>query len=227
MVSKIDPWESAPRSSSEILCSNLAQGLHAAAQPLTVLQTSLNSGLADQMSMEDFRELMASSALEVDRVCRFFSCLRQLVSTESNKPQLSATQILPMLANVADGVSQLFEKNGTFFCYLVPETCDAVLIDGARTLQALSSVLLIAHAVSNVHETVELIASSTSTDRVRIVVQNTNANLDVLSAEASLSMALAEANMRSQQAAFTLSLRPFRVQIELRKASAAQSTVLK
>lgn len=222
MISETNPSESlVPRSSCEVLCSNLAEGLHAAAQPLSVLQASLDNTFADRMSMDEFRELMANSALEVDRVCRFFSCLRQLVSTESIKPQLSATQILPLLTHVADGVNQLFEKDGMFFCALVPETCDPVLINRARTLHALSNVLLIAHAVSHVQDTVELIASSTSSNAVRILVQNQNSNVNALSAEASLSMALAEANMRSQQADFSLSLRPFRVQIELRKASGA------
>ena len=46
--------------------------------------------------------------------------------------------------------------------------------------------------------TVELIASS-SADAVQIVVRNLHLSVAVINAEASLSMAVAEANMRSQQ----------------------------
>ncbi len=219
MISETKPKELlVPRSSSDILCANLAEGFHAAAQPLSILQASLDESVTDRMSPDEFRELLASTASEVDRVCRFFNCLRQLVSTESIKPQLSATQILPLLAHVADGVNQLFEKNGMSFRSRVPETCDAVLINPARTLHALSNVLLTANAVSHVDDTVELIAYSTSSNAVRILVQNENSSVNALDSEASLSMALAEANMRSQQADFSFKPRPFRVQIDLRKA---------
>jgi len=208
MISETKPKELlVPRSSSDILCANLAEGFHAAAQPLSILQASLDESVTDRMSPDEFRELLASTASEVDRVCRFFNCLRQLVSTESIKPQLSATQILPLLAHVADGVNQLFEKNGMSFRSRVPETCDA-----------LSNVLLTANAVSHVDDTVELIAYSTSSNAVRILVQNENSSVNALDSEASLSMALAEANMRSQQADFSFKPRPFRVQIDLRKA---------
>ena len=59
-------------------------------------------------------------------------------------------------------------------------------------------------------DTVELIASS-SANAVQIVVRNLHLSVAVINAEARLSMAVAEANMRSQQAGFSLSLQPFTV----------------
>jgi len=94
-----------------------------------------------------------------------------------------------------------------------------VLIDKTRTLQALSTVLLIAHAVSRPQDTVELIASSSSSNTVRVVVQNLTSKVDAMNAETSLSMAFAEANIRSQQADFSWSLKPFNVQMELHGAA--------
>jgi hypothetical protein len=155
-------------------------------------------------------------------VCALFSCLQQLVSTESIKPHLSETPLLPLLAHVADGVNLLFEEGGMFIRSMVPDTCQPVLIDRARTLQALSTVLLIAHAVSHPQDTVELIASSSSSNSVQVVVRNLASYVDAMNAEASLSMALAEANIRSQQANFSWSLQPFSVQIELQGAPLIQ-----
>jgi len=85
----------------------------------------------------------------------------------------------------------------------------------------LSSVLLIAHSVSSPRDTVELIASSSPANEVRIEVQNLNSHADTVNAEARLTMALAEAGMRSQQAEFSWSLKPFTVQIELKGAPPA------
>ena len=137
------------------------------------------------------------------------------MSTESTKPQFSETSIPDLLAHVADGVNLLFKEDRIILRSIVSEDCQPVLIDKMRTLQALSTVLLIAHAVSRPEDTVELIASSSSSNVVRVVVQNLTSCVDQINAETSLSMAFAEANIRSQQADFSWSLRPFTVQIEL------------
>src|SRR5271156_2137174 len=99
-------------SASEILCSNLAQGIHAAAQPLAVLLASLSKDNTDRMNSDELRELTASSAAEVERVCSLFSCLQQLVMAESIKPQLSPIPLLPLLAHAADSVNLLFQQDG-------------------------------------------------------------------------------------------------------------------
>jgi hypothetical protein len=205
-------------SEAETLCMNLSQGMHAAAQPLAILRASLDNSQLDQMSTEELRELAASSAVEVERVCTLFSCLQQLVSTESIKPHLSEAPILPLLAHAADGVMLLFEDDGMSLSSIVADTCQPVLINEARTLQALSNVLLVAHAVSSPKDTVEMIASSSSANAVRVVVRNSRAYVGAMKAEQSLSLALAESNMRSQQASLSWSLQPFSVQIELQGA---------
>jgi deoxycytidylate deaminase len=101
----------------------------------------------------------------------------------------------------------------------MPDACEPVLINQARTIHALSSVLLIAHAVSHPLDTIELIASCPSSSVVRIVVRNVRSYVDTLDAEQNLNMALAGANIRSQQATLYCSLQPFNVQIDLQRAS--------
>jgi hypothetical protein len=204
-------------SASEILCSNLAQGIHAAAQPLAVLMASLSKDHIDLLNFEELRELSAGSAVEVQRLCALFGCLQQLVMVESIRPQLSPTPLLPMLAYVLEGVDLLFRQDGIFLRSVAPDTCPPVLIHRARTLQALSRVLLIVHGLSRAQDTVELITAP-SAHTVQIVIRNLNVSVAAINAEGSLSMAVAEANMRSQHSDFTLSLRPFTVCIELPKA---------
>jgi hypothetical protein len=201
---------------AKIFCANLSKGMHAAAQPLTVLLASLNKFNTDRLNTVELRELTASSAVQVQRVCTFFNCLQQLVLAESTRPDLSPTLILPLLAFVVDGVTLLFQKDEMSLSSTMPESCQPVLIDRVRTLQALTSVLLIAHGISRVKDTVELIASS-SIDAVQIVVRNVNSSVREMTAEEGLHIAVAEANMRSQNAGFILGLQPFSVQIELEK----------
>ncbi len=203
-----------------ILCSELSRGLHAAAQPLTILRASLDKHQTYEMSVDELRELAENSAAEVERVCTLFSFLQGLVSTESVEPQLVARPILPLIADVADGVNRLFERDGILLKSSMPETCYPVMMDKARTHQALSLVLLIAHKLSRAQDVVELIVSSSLSNSVRVTVQNLDVNLNAMSAEASLSRALAEAKIRSQLASFSWSLQPFSVHIDFQKAPA-------
>lgn len=200
-----------------MFCSHLAHGLHAAAQPLTILLASLGNGHTDPMSTVELRELTASSAIQVQRVCSLFHSMQQLVIAESVTPQLSSTPILPLLALVADGVNRMFEKDGMSFSSLLPDRCRPVLMNNERTQQALMSVLLIAHLLSRTKDTIELLTASLA-DTVRIIVRNANLFVDRMDTEVSLSMALAEANIRSQRGSLSWSLQPFKVEVELRKA---------
>ncbi len=200
-----------------MLCAHLSQGIHAAAQPLSILRASLDNGHTNRMTVTELRELVEGSAVEVERVCTFFNYLQQLVIVESVEPKLSSTPIAPLLADAADGVNLLFEKDGISLISKTPANCGSVLIDKERTLHALSAVLLIAHTVSRAQDTVDFIVSSFS-GSVRVVVRNRSSNVHKMNAEAGMSMALADANIRSQHGNFSWSLQPFNVELRLKKA---------
>jgi signal transduction histidine kinase len=211
---------SSPSTGTEALCANFSEGLHAIAQPLTILLSSLCDRQLDHMSMGEFRELISNSAVEVERVCGLFSCLQQLVKVESTTPVLSAVSIRALLEEVAGGVNLIFEKEGMFLHTTVSDDCEPVLIDRTRTIQALSTVLLIVLKVSRPTDTIELAASSASPDVARVIVRNSRSDAGTLTSEARLRMALAEANILSQHSSFSWKLQPFNVQMELRGASA-------
>jgi signal transduction histidine kinase len=170
------------------------------------------------MSAGELRKLTALSAEEVERVCKLFDNLRDLVRFENTKAHLSSTPILPLLADVVGGVKLLCEEDGILLNSIVPDTCQPVFIDRARTLQALSSVLLIAHGVSQKLDTVEVIVTSPTSNTVQLVVRNLNARVESMNAEARLDLALVEANIRSQRANFSCGLEPFSIRIELPSA---------
>jgi len=170
------------------------------------------------MSRGELKELAASSAMHVERVCTLYSCIEQLVTSESVKPELTSMPLVPVLADVVDGVSLLFDDKGMSLKFRASDICAPVLINRERTVQALSSVLVIAEELSRAPDAVELIASSSS-EGIRVTVRNANSFVDALDAETRLRMDIAETNMRSQGAGFEWSLQPFDVQIELKNAT--------
>lgn len=214
------PDTSSQRPPLESLCATVLDGLHAAAQPLTILRAGLEDSNLEVMSVSELRELIGSSAVEVERLCSLFHRLQDLVFTESIKPELSATSILPLLASAADRDIQLFEANRIALRSILPDSCPPVLINSARTLQALSQTLLIAHSFSQPGQTVEIAAHCEPSHRVRVLVRNLDAYVGTAKAETRLSMALAASIMRSQRATMTWSLEPLTAIIEFQEASA-------
>jgi hypothetical protein len=202
---------------SELAWTQLSQGMHAAAQPLTILLASLGKTNTQRMNTNELRDLTESSAVQVQRVCALFRHMQQLLMIQSSEANLFTVSIQPVLAHVVEGVELVFREAGVAISMSFPESCDPVLIDCARTVRALTSLLVLASQTAKAADTVELILTSSS-DSVQVVIRNLRSQIKELDAEASLSVAVAEANMRSQQAAFSLRLQPFLVRIELQKA---------
>ena len=201
------------------LFSDLAFGIHAAAQPLAVLEASLGKEHIAAMTAAELRQLAAGSALEVRRVNTIFHCLQQLVMAQS-EPQLTPTPIAPLLRDAIDGVSLLFTDKRVTLVTQMPESLPLVRIQASRTFHAISRVLLVAHAVSQQGDRVELVADR-SESAVHITVRNSKASPIAVSPEVRLSLAIAAANIRSQHAAFSQSLHPLEVHIDLAQASFA------
>jgi hypothetical protein len=213
MNSQIQTSQTAPAQTR--FCSSLAQGIHAAAQPLTVLLASLSKAHTDPLNTEELRQLTASSAIEIQRVCTLFSSLQQMVMAECIKPQLTPSPVLPLLTYVAEGVELLFRESSIPFHCVLPDSCPPALINHSRTTQALSRVLLVVHGLSTGGGGPVELAATSSAEAVHIVVSSHRTSKNAISPENSLSLAVAEANMRSQQAGYSMTLQPFAVHIDL------------
>lgn len=202
------------RTKSEIFSDNMSLGLHAVAQPLTILRASLWKTHTDQMGLEDLRELAASSAVEIERVCNQFNWLRQILSTEVLAPELVELPIVPLLSSVTDGFKRGFEQEGVSLRLIAPRTSLLVLIDSGRTTSALASLLLVARGLSRKGDTIDLILTD-DLGEAHVVVRNLTSQVDTLNTEWKLSLALAGANIRSQDGSLSWSLNPFCAKVDL------------
>ena len=70
---------------SEFAWSQLSQGMHAAAQPLTILLASLGKNNTHRMNTSELRDLTESSAVQVQRVCALFRHMQQLLLVQSSE----------------------------------------------------------------------------------------------------------------------------------------------
>src|ERR1700761_3738984 len=174
------------------LCANLAFGIHSAAQPLAVLEASLSKEHTGSMTVSELRQVVADAAIEVQRVCRLFHCLQQLVIVQS-EPQLAPTPLLPLLTEAIDSVDLLFKNDGISIKTELTDASCLVRIHPPRTLHAMSRVLMVAHALSKPGETVQQQAVRSGAN-VQITVRNEKACPQTVSAETRLSVAIAAAS---------------------------------
>ena len=203
-----------------VLISTLLEGMHAAAQPLTILQACLNKEHTRSMSEYELRKLTVQSANEVERLCSLFSYMQQLITIEASKSKILPEQITALLSHVIEGIELIFKESGMHLLCAMPISCPDILIDGCRTRQALSSVLQVVHSISSISDTIEIVPTCSS-EMVSVTVTNLQSFVPTLKTEALFHLALAEANIRSQDGRFTWRLQPFSAEIELFRPSLA------
>jgi hypothetical protein len=215
MISEtIDLISTDKRVRTEKFCVNVADALHAIAQPLTVLQVRLDPAVAEEMDAVELRTLVAESSQQVERLCNLFGFMQGFIVAQVTEPDLSEQDVGLILDHVAEGMSLFYHEGGKSLRLRLPDKRQVVLVDRTRMYQALSRILLVAFEVSLANDIVELTASLTGNE-VSIVIRNLE-TYRALGKESALKLALAEANIERQGGSLTWTAEPFRVEIALR-----------
>jgi len=208
------------RARTEKFCVNIADVLHAIAQPLTILQVRLDQTVAEEMDAVELRAAIADSAQQVESLCNLFGYMQGFIVAQSEEPNFSVQDVAMMLEHVAEGMSLFYHEAQKKLCLRVPEGRQLVVVDQTRIYQALSRILLVAFEVSVAGDVVELTGAPCS-DGVKIVVRKME-TYRALGKESALKLALAEANIERQGGKLTWTAEPFRVEIELRSARSSR-----
>jgi len=196
------------------LCARLSQGLHALAQPLTILRSALVASTAPGISAVEQRRYLDLSTQHMERICGLFECLQDVVIASHMDAECEPILLSDVLAVVVQDQKVVLEAGGVELRVLMPETLPSVLGDVNRTLQALSAALIIAASVSSPGDLVEFLVSA-GNGNVELVLQNRRIHGRRPNSSERLSLALAEANIRSQHGEYEYDEDPFRVSFAL------------
>jgi signal transduction histidine kinase len=195
-------------------CAYMAEGLHAMAQPLTILRSTVAASAAPGVTPAGQRRYLELSTQHVERTCGLFECLQDLVIASHVKADRGPVELLEVLALVVEDHKALLETSAIELRVLVPDGLLPVLGDAARTMQALSAALKVAASVSSPGSVIELQVTARN-GLVELMVQNMRIHGRSLNSSQRLTLVLAEANVRSQQGKFECTEDPFRVSITL------------
>ena len=202
-------WEMGER---EKFCSDMANGLHAMAQPLTILRSTMVACGMLALAEADRKRYLDISAEQVERACEIFQSLQQLLIANQIEAECAPLDLAELLAPFAAEDQSLFDAPGIALKVIASEDLPAVIADKDRTLQTLFAVLKIAVSQSDPGDAIEL---QTRMDGgfAEVLIRNSHARGRKLNSTERLNLSLAEANVRIQQGRFETAENPFQASL--------------
>lgn len=192
--------------------ANLSHGIHAMGQPLTVIRGAAAACAAPGVTQENQQRYLQTLADHADAACSMYHCLRDLVAASRFAAICDPIELVELLTPVVDEQKTALQGSEVAIEVTLPRGLRRILADKDRTLQALFAVLKIAVSVSAPGDLIELVVTH-SGETVALTIRNRRVHGKSLSSLERLNLALAEANIRSQQGVCECTEDPFRVSL--------------
>lgn len=205
---------SMPVEERDRFCEDLADGLHAMAQPLTILRSALEVLTLRHGTGIDQRRYLDMSAEQVKRTCDLFSCLQDLVSARMIDAERATVDPWELMAPIIEDKRSVLQATGVEIAVARPGPWEPVFGDAERTKQALSAVLTVAGAFSSRGDVIELLAFHRN-GFFELTVHNRRRHGKQMNSSDRLSLSVAEANVLSQYGRFHCAEDPFCVAVAL------------
>jgi len=203
------------------LLSNVAEGLHAMAQPLTILRGALGAlALRGAIGAEGQRYL-AMSTTQVERLCNLLCNLRALLDLEESSASRTTFDLLELVERAIEDSAAVQLEKGVRVVAPAKDSADLVFADAMRAEQAVHTALQTIVALSSPGDTVQC---QTDTDGalVRLVLENAHQQGKGLSSADRLALSLIEASLASQGGACLFTEKPLCLSLMLPLAHTAQ-----
>jgi len=202
--------------------ASLSQCLHAMGQRLTVLRWAVAASATPGITQENLRKHLSTSAEQVELVCGLFNCMREFVNTSQFPANCGPVELSKLLSLVVeDRNGALLASDLTMEVFMPEGLHPPILADIDRTAQALIYVVKIAAFVASPGDVIELRVAFRS-DAVELIVRNERAHGKTLTSLDRLTLAQAEADIRSQQGEYMCAEDPFRVSLTMPVQRCAQ-----
>jgi signal transduction histidine kinase len=197
------------------LYSELADGLHAMAQPLTIVRGALCALTLHQDVPPENRRYIDMSSAQMDRLCDLMSCLRTLLETTQFNANCVTVELWELISPILEDLDSTLRKSGVQIAPANPEqTAIHAIADPARTEQALRAALTTAVAVASLGDVILLDVQSRD-GFADLTIQNRNPHRRSFGSSDRLSLSLVKASIRSQQGIYECVEDPLRISLKL------------
>jgi hypothetical protein len=201
---------------------DLANGLHAMAQPLTILRASMEVLALPPSAGVDQRRYLEISTSQLERACHLFTCVQDLVAVKIVEAQKKQFDLWELITPLIEGQKGILQASGVAIAVARQEACCAILGDPGRTEQAVAAALQMAAELASRGGVIEVSAAQGG-GFAELTLRNTSRHGRSLDSSARLSVALAEANVLSQGGKYEFAEDPLRVSMALPVEEAARA----
>jgi hypothetical protein len=199
---------------SQKLLVDIVNGLHAIAQPLTILRAAIEVLSLPEGGAVDHRRYVGISARQIERTCNLFSCLQDLVTASLREAQQVKFDLWELLGPMIEDRRVLLQASGIGLVVARQDPSEPIVGDAERTEQTIAEVLTLAASLSSRGDVIELHGSRRG-GFCELTLQNTRGHGKRISSSDRLSLSLACANIVSQQGKYQLAEDPFCVSLAL------------
>jgi signal transduction histidine kinase len=194
--------------------ADLATGLHAMAQPLTILRSAIEVLALPRAVNIDQRRYLEISAKQLARTCDMFDSLQDLVAAQMIEAQRAHFNLWELLTPLAEDQRRLLLAAGVGIAVACAEPSASICGDAERTEQTLMALLNLAASLSSRGDVIEL-RTAQANGFVELTLENTRRHGKRMDSSHRLSLAVAEANILSQHGRCSVVEDPFRVSLAL------------
>jgi signal transduction histidine kinase len=202
-----------PQDLSQFL-AYMTEGLHAMAQPLTILRSSVPALAAAGVTPAKQQRYLELSIRQVQRACTLFDRLQDLVVAGQTQAECAPVDFAAMVATVADENRKALQDLGVELRVQLPGDLPMAQGDASRTRQALTAGFTAAALISASGDVME-VAATARNRQVELVVRIDRVHGMCLESHERLNLRLAQANMTSQRGDYECTEDPFQVRLAL------------
>lgn len=201
---------------SDLSCpySGLANGLHALAQPLTVLRGALGAWKLRGAAEAGNDRYLEMSSKQVERMSDLLGCLQDLLDTPIGEPKQEALDPNELVDQVLVGMSSTLQEWGGRIDRVESDGPIAMNGDADRTEHALRAALRAAVSVSSVGGSFRL-TTRLREGQVELIVDDATGAKRELTFTEKLNLGLVEKNIRCQGGDYACVESPFRMTFTL------------
>lgn len=201
----------------KLLYADVAMGLHAASQPLTVLRAGLCPKNIQVMTRAELLEFAETCAEAVEQTCLLFNLIRELVDTDAMRGGVHPIDLNSVLHEIRESYKPDFEEDGIELRCSCDAPAAAVLGHRFLTLRALTIALHLVRSVSVRGDRV--VVRGRDAGSVYEIAVEANNGLRAPNADVSLNLSLMRSVLRRQEATFTYEPDPFYLRLQLKQAN--------
>jgi hypothetical protein len=194
--------------SAEKFHDDLLNGLHAVAQPLTVLRAAVEMLTRAERTGIDRKRYLEITAEQMARTCDLFASVRDLVTSNVMEAQMASFDLWELLAPAIEDQAGRLQRAGVGLAVASPEPWQPAVGDAERTEQAFRAMLNAAISLASHGDVIEVQTARTQ-GFAEITVKNARCHGKRPSSSDRLGLSLAEVNILSQQGRYRCACDPF------------------